>query len=150
MNLTFHKNFEMISSVNTYREELSASHTLYKKNKESDWLDHLRKEFSIIFEKSDQESKIFEFFQSKIERGMKDQNLSLFDNNSLKCEIFTFMMAQKKQFKCSFCMSEPFESIDDLEAHFKRVAKRNKKKSGGAKRECQMTPAQQYLFRANQ
>ena len=93
MNLTFHKNFEMISSVNTYREELSASYTLFKKNKESDWLDHLRKEFSIIFEESDQESKIFEFFQAKIERGMKDQNLSLFDNISLKCEIFTFIMA---------------------------------------------------------
>ena len=91
MLLTGHKNLEMISSVSSFREESSASLMLFKKNKESDWLDHLRKEFSIIFEISDKNDKTFEFFQSKIVKGMEEKNLSLFDNISLKNEIFTFM-----------------------------------------------------------
>ena len=146
MNITFHKNMEMISSVNAFREESIASYILYKKNKDSDWLDHLKKEFLVIFEEPDKDSKFFDFFLSKIVDGMENQDLSLFDNIALKNEIFTFILAQNKKFKCNYCMSEPFESVADLKGHFKRVAKKNKKKIDGAKRQCQMTPTQQYLF----
>jgi hypothetical protein len=118
MSMTFHKNLEMISSVNTFREESISSHILFKQQKkkgiesnESDWLDHLKKEFFIIFEEEDKDSKIFDFFQSKIVNGMEEQDLSLFDNIALKNEIFTFILAQKKQFKCNYCMSEPFKSV---------------------------------------
>ena len=118
MSMTFHKNLEMISSVNTFREESISSHILFKQQKkkgiesnESDWLDHLKKEFFIIFEEEDKDSKIFDFFQSKIVNGMEEQDSSLFDNIALKNEIFTFILAQKKQFKCNYCMSEPFKSV---------------------------------------
>jgi hypothetical protein len=50
MAKTLHENFEMISSVKSFKEEFEFSFALFNKSKESDWLDHLKKEFCAIFD----------------------------------------------------------------------------------------------------
>ena len=48
---------------------------------------------------------------------MNDKNLSLFENVELKEEIFEFLMAKRKIYKCHSCNKPAFESLDELTSH---------------------------------
>ena len=125
MNLTRHQNFEMVTSLQAFLDEFDHSHTLRKQGSK-DWEEQLKAEFRQIFDQLD--DKVYGLFKAKI--GEK----SLFLNVDLKLEIFTFILAQEKVYKCNYCEAEAFGSLEDLEAH---VAKKKK---------CKFTEAQKYLF----
>ena len=78
-------------------------------------------EFRQIFDQLD--DKVYGLFKHKI------GDESLFLNVELKNEIFTFILAQDKVYKCNFCRADTFESIEDLKAH---VTKKKKCKFTGA------------------
>jgi hypothetical protein len=48
---------------------------------------------------------------------MKDKSMSLFENVELKEEIFEFLMAKRKIYKCHSCNKPAFESLPELESH---------------------------------
>ena len=114
MDLTHHRNFEMVTSVEAFREEFDHSHIL-KKQGSKDWEEQLMAEFRQIFDQLD--DKVYGLFKHKI----GDQ--SLFLNVELKNEIFTFILAQEKVYKCNFCRADTFESIEDLKAHVTKKKK---------------------------
>ena len=98
----------MVTSVEAFLEEFDHAHIL-KKQGSKDWEEQLMAEFRQIFDQLD--DKVYGLFKHKI----GDQ--SLFKNVELKKEIFTFILAQDKVYKCNFCRSDTFESIEDLKAH---------------------------------
>ena len=114
-----------------YIEEMKESLFSYQRNPESEeWLLILKREFKIIFQleaecESNQEifNKCFEIFRPKIELSMSSSGLesvpplSLFENFPLKLEIFEFLQAKKKIFKCNFCDTPAFETVEDLKNH---------------------------------
>jgi hypothetical protein len=126
IDLTNHKNFEMVASSKKFIEDFDHSSKLKKGSQ--DWQDQAKQEFRQIFEQSD--DKFFEIFHQKISSSKK----SLFLNTSLKQEIYTFIMAQNKTFKCHNCKSQVFESWRELKSHIEKSKK------------CKMTEAHKYLF----
>jgi len=110
-------------SLENYKNEVDISQKLYKKflaaeerrekegletrpHQEADsWFDQLQVEFAQIFdlnfdpENPDNEfSKIFGLFRDKIVKSMTEK--SLFLNVPLKLEIWEFIQANRKVFKC--------------------------------------------------
>lgn len=90
--------------------------------------------------------KCFSIFKTKIVKSMcGDENelpLTLFENVALKAEIFEFLQAQKKIYKCYACDMAAFESIEDLKAHIesgasgKKAAKKKKRGKKNGKNEA--------------
>ena len=123
--------------VGTYTQEMKESLFSYQLNPESDeWILMLKREFKIIYQlESDQDhfDKTFGIFKPKIEKSMSDKEtpLSLFENVALKAEIYEFLQAQKKIFKCYCCEMPAFENLDDLKAHIQtgkpKIKKQRKK-----------------------
>lgn len=106
--LTTHDSFEMVN-VESYSEEMKESLFAFQRDPENDeYLAMLKREFKIIFQlelEEDQDlfNKSLEIFKAKIVKAMKEESLSLFENVPLKAQIFEFLQAQKKIFKCYFC-----------------------------------------------
>lgn len=59
---------------------------------------------------------------------MTMESLSLFENIALKAEIFEFIQAQKKIFKCHSCDMPAFETIEELKDHIRNSGSQKTKK----------------------
>lgn len=138
-------NLEMVNSISGFAEEFDHSYSMYKSFKniskkeiETDvivqkdqaieppaWQKQLKLEFNLIFELDGEEpedaAKYFNIYLPKIEKSMKGQDqkgpMSLYQNVPLKLEIYEFIRASKKEYKCHCCNHVAFSSLQELKNH---------------------------------
>jgi len=112
----------MFKSFNNIKKAVEIAES---KDEPPAWEQQLKFEFNLIFElegdSPENAAKYFAIFQPKIQKSMTTQNkvapLSLFKNIPLKLEIFEFIQAQRKIYKCHSCDQLPFSSLQDLKDH---------------------------------
>lgn len=166
---TLHKNFEMVNSIPAFAEEFENSLQMFKsfnninnavempENEDElpAWEQQLICEFNLIFElegdSPENAQKYFAIFQAKIKKAMTLQGKvapqSLFRNIPLKLEIFEFIQAQKKNYKCHSCSQPPFSSVQDLKDHINSNQTKEKTKKGKkVAKTCEFTIPQKYLY----
>lgn len=166
---TLHKNFEMVNSIPAFAEEFENSLQMFKsfnninnavempENEDElpAWEQQLICEFNLIFElegdSPENAQKYFAIFQAKIKKAMTLQGKvapqSLFRNIPLKLEIFEFIQAQKKNYKCHSCSQPPFSSVQDLKDHISSNQTKEKTKKGKkVAKACEFTIPQKYLY----
>lgn len=171
-----HNNLEMVCSVSGFAEEFDHSYSIYisyktlskndmkidqivEKDKVKEppaWQKQLKLEFNLIFELEgetpEDAAKYFNIFLPKIEKSMIGNNqtgsMSLYQNIPLKLEIYEFIQASQKSYKCNCCNQESFSTVQELKDHMKQSdekwqTKKGKKKLLGP---CKFSEAQLYLY----